>query len=127
MANYKVPRVVEIIDELPLNATGKVEKQELRARRDALIRHSQRFPGPGQQAAGDDQPLDLVGALADHHQRGVAVVALDRQLGGVADAAVDAHRLGGQLERGLAGEELGHAGLDVAAQPGRLALGGVCG
>ena len=26
MANYKVPRVVEIIDELPLNATGKVAK-----------------------------------------------------------------------------------------------------
>jgi HIP---CoA ligase len=32
MANYKVPRVVELIDELPLNATGKVEKQQLRAR-----------------------------------------------------------------------------------------------
>ena len=32
MANYKVPRVVEIVDELPLNATGKVEKNVLRAR-----------------------------------------------------------------------------------------------
>ncbi len=32
MANYKVPRAVELIDELPLNATGKVEKQQLRAR-----------------------------------------------------------------------------------------------
>jgi acyl-CoA synthetase (AMP-forming)/AMP-acid ligase II len=32
MANYKVPRVVEIIDELPVNATGKVVKDELRAR-----------------------------------------------------------------------------------------------
>ena len=31
MANYKVPRVVEIVDELPLNATGKVVKEELRA------------------------------------------------------------------------------------------------
>ena len=30
MANYKVPRVVEIIDELPLNATGKVMKETLR-------------------------------------------------------------------------------------------------
>ena len=28
----RLPRVVEIIDELPLNATGKVAKQELRAR-----------------------------------------------------------------------------------------------
>jgi acyl-CoA synthetase (AMP-forming)/AMP-acid ligase II len=30
MANYKVPRFVEILDELPLNATGKVVKYELR-------------------------------------------------------------------------------------------------
>jgi acyl-CoA synthetase (AMP-forming)/AMP-acid ligase II len=32
MANFKVPRTVELLDELPLNATGKVVKDELRAR-----------------------------------------------------------------------------------------------
>jgi acyl-CoA synthetase (AMP-forming)/AMP-acid ligase II len=32
MANYKVPRVVEMVDELPINATGKVVKDELRRR-----------------------------------------------------------------------------------------------
>jgi acyl-CoA synthetase (AMP-forming)/AMP-acid ligase II len=32
MANYKVPRVVEFVDALPLNATGKVQKDVLRAR-----------------------------------------------------------------------------------------------
>ena len=32
MANYKVPRAVEFVDVLPLNATGKVVKDELRAR-----------------------------------------------------------------------------------------------
>ncbi|HWD55155.1 MAG TPA: FadD3 family acyl-CoA ligase [Acidimicrobiales bacterium] len=32
MANYKVPRCVEIVDELPLNATGKVMKEALRER-----------------------------------------------------------------------------------------------
>ena len=32
MANYKVPRAVDIVDELPLNATGKVQKDILRAR-----------------------------------------------------------------------------------------------
>jgi acyl-CoA synthetase (AMP-forming)/AMP-acid ligase II len=32
MANYKVPRHVYIVDELPLNASGKVLKTELRAR-----------------------------------------------------------------------------------------------
>ena len=31
MANYKVPRYVEIVDALPLNASGKVLKYELRA------------------------------------------------------------------------------------------------
>ena len=32
MANYKVPRAVEIVDRLPVNAAGKVEKEVLRAR-----------------------------------------------------------------------------------------------
>jgi len=32
MANYKVPGSVEVVDALPLNATGKVLKYELRAR-----------------------------------------------------------------------------------------------
>jgi HIP---CoA ligase len=32
MANYKVPRRVVIVDELPLNANGKVDKQLLRDR-----------------------------------------------------------------------------------------------
>ncbi|MDO8363997.1 MAG: AMP-binding protein [Actinomycetota bacterium] len=31
MANYKVPRAVEVVDALPTNATGKVLKHELRA------------------------------------------------------------------------------------------------
>jgi acyl-CoA synthetase (AMP-forming)/AMP-acid ligase II len=30
MANYKVPRSVRFLDELPLNAGGKVLKTELR-------------------------------------------------------------------------------------------------
>jgi acyl-CoA synthetase (AMP-forming)/AMP-acid ligase II len=32
MANYKVPRRVEVVDELPMNASGKVLKRELRER-----------------------------------------------------------------------------------------------
>jgi acyl-CoA synthetase (AMP-forming)/AMP-acid ligase II len=32
MANYKVPRLVEMVGDLPLNATGKVQKDVLRAR-----------------------------------------------------------------------------------------------
>ena len=35
MANYKAPRAVEFVDELPLNATGKVMKDALRALADA--------------------------------------------------------------------------------------------
>ena len=30
MAGFKVPRFVEFLDELPLNATGKVMKDRLR-------------------------------------------------------------------------------------------------
>jgi acyl-CoA synthetase (AMP-forming)/AMP-acid ligase II len=33
MANYKVPRAVEVVAELPLNATGKVDKLALRGQR----------------------------------------------------------------------------------------------
>jgi acyl-CoA synthetase (AMP-forming)/AMP-acid ligase II len=32
IANYKVPRLVEVVDELPMNATGKVVKDDLRRR-----------------------------------------------------------------------------------------------
>ncbi len=32
MANYKVPRGVVLVDELPVNASGKVLKRELRQR-----------------------------------------------------------------------------------------------
>ena len=37
MANYKVPRYVELVDELPLNAMGKVLKYELRDRGAKLV------------------------------------------------------------------------------------------
>jgi acyl-CoA synthetase (AMP-forming)/AMP-acid ligase II len=32
MANYKVPRRVQVVDALPMNASGKVVKGELRSR-----------------------------------------------------------------------------------------------
>ncbi len=37
MANYKAPRYVEFVDELPLNAMGKVLKYELRDRGAKLV------------------------------------------------------------------------------------------
>jgi acyl-CoA synthetase (AMP-forming)/AMP-acid ligase II len=37
MANYKVPRRVEIVDALPVNASGKVLKFELRERAAQLV------------------------------------------------------------------------------------------
>jgi acyl-CoA synthetase (AMP-forming)/AMP-acid ligase II len=37
MANYKVPRRVELVDELPLNATGKVLKYQLREQGTKLV------------------------------------------------------------------------------------------
>ena len=38
MANYKVPRYVEVVDVLPLNASGKVLKYELRDRATSQLR-----------------------------------------------------------------------------------------
>lgn len=40
MANYKVPRHVELVDDLPLNASGKVLKYQLRERGVARVRSS---------------------------------------------------------------------------------------
>jgi acyl-CoA synthetase (AMP-forming)/AMP-acid ligase II len=37
MANYKVPRYVEVVDALPLNASGKVLKYELRDKARAAL------------------------------------------------------------------------------------------
>ncbi len=37
MANYKVPRYIQVVDALPMNASGKVLKFELRSRGAALI------------------------------------------------------------------------------------------
>jgi acyl-CoA synthetase (AMP-forming)/AMP-acid ligase II len=40
MANFKVPRRVELVDELPVNATGKIVKDELRRRARASAEES---------------------------------------------------------------------------------------
>ncbi len=37
MANYKVPRRVEVVEALPVNASGKVLKFELRERAAKLL------------------------------------------------------------------------------------------
>ena len=47
MANYKVPRVVELVDDLPRNATGKVVKDALRRRRSPDRSGPSRVSGPG--------------------------------------------------------------------------------
>src|SRR5450759_3703317 len=66
----------------------------------------------------DDVALDLVRALADDHQRRVTEVALDVELGGVAIAAMDAHRVQCDLHGGLGGEQLRHTGFHVCALAG---------
>src|SRR4051794_1823486 len=70
-------------------------------------------PGAGlgdpeaQDLAGDDEPLDLAGALADLGQLGVPQVALDRILGHVAVAAVDLDGRVRHPRADLGSEELG--------------------
>src|SRR4051812_32002748 len=59
----------------------------------------------------DDHPLDLVGALEDLHDLGLAHVALDREVAGVAVAAEDLDGVGGHLHGVVGGDELGYGGL----------------
>ena len=42
MANFKAPRAVELVDELPVNAAGKVEKETLRARAAARVEEAEK-------------------------------------------------------------------------------------
>jgi acyl-CoA synthetase (AMP-forming)/AMP-acid ligase II len=44
MANYKVPRRIEIVDALPANAMGKVTKFVLRERAQELLAADARSP-----------------------------------------------------------------------------------
>src|SRR6266545_1279665 len=73
-----------------------------------------------QDLAGDDDPLDLAGPLADLADLGIAHHPLDRIVGGVAIAAEDLHRLGGGAHGQLGAEELGHGGLLLMRLAGLL-------
>src|ERR1700681_2180357 len=66
----------------------------------------------------DHGAQDVVGTLADRHQRRVAVKALDLVLGRVTVPAVDAHRLERGFDADLGGVELRHAGLEVRPPAG---------
>ena len=59
----------------------------------------------------DDEPLNLVGALEDLRDLGLAHVALDAVVAGVADAAEHLNGVGGHLHRGVGGDQLGDTGL----------------
>src|SRR5215213_3957142 len=63
-----------------------------------------------EEAAGDDHALDLVGALVDLGDLGVAHHALDREVLGVAGAAEELDGVGGDLHGDVGGEGLGRRG-----------------
>src|SRR6266850_1929022 len=71
--------------------------------------------GLAQELLGDDHPLDLVRALVDLGDLGVAHEALHRKLLRVAVAAEDLHRVGGRLHGGVRGQALGGRGLERGA------------
>src|SRR5215831_10491337 len=73
---------------------------------------------PAYELPDDDIALDVVGPLADYHQRRVAVVALDVELGRIPVAPVHPDRVGGDLQAGLGREQFRHPRLQVAAPPG---------
>src|SRR4051812_46398031 len=75
-------------------------------------------------ATADDHLLDLGGALADQEHRGLAIEALDLELLGEAVAAVDAEGVLDDLLAVLRRQVLGHARLQVVAEPRVLLTGG---
>src|SRR3954466_2928743 len=77
-----------------------------------------------QERTCDDQALDLARALVDLGDLGVAVVALGREVLGVAVAAEDLDRLTGPVARDAAGEELRLRALDRVRPAGVLGAGG---
>src|ERR1700722_12739067 len=69
------------------------------------------------QLARDDHALDLIGAVPDLVDFGVAVVALDRIFLGVGVSAEDLHRVGDIAHAHVAREELGVGRLLAEWQP----------
>src|SRR5260370_4572309 len=67
--------------------------------------------------ARDHGPEDVVGALADRHQRRIAIEALDLIFGRITVAAVYAHRLQRCLDADLRGVELRHPRFEVGPPP----------
>src|ERR1700751_3701339 len=67
--------------------------------------------GKARQRPGDDESLDLAGAFKDGENLGIPMHPLDRVVAGVAVAAEDLDRFIGDVNRGLAGEQLGHRAL----------------
>src|SRR5690606_30259574 len=63
-----------------------------------------------EQGAGHDDPLDLVGALVDLGDLGVAHHALDREVGGVTGAAEELDGVGGDFHGHIGGKALGGGG-----------------
>src|SRR5918996_269499 len=86
---------------------GRRRARSARATRSRLLDRQTR------DRAGDDQPLDLRGALEDRVDLGVAVHALDGELARVAAAAEDLHRALRRPDRDLAALQLRHRALGV--------------
>src|SRR5262249_27793619 len=79
------------------------------------------------QAAANHLRLDLGRSLEDVEDARVAQNTAHRIFHGVAVAAVDLQRVVGVAPGHARGQELGHAGLDVAAPGGVLLAGGEVG
>ena len=63
---------------------------------------------------GDDDALHFVGAFADAHQRSVAVITLDVEVGRVTVPAEDTHGFETVLDTRFRREQFRHARLEVA-------------
>ena len=134
--------LAEGVDELSRPGAGRVER--LDHRHDLLLHEladgedqlaplgrlalprdegAQPLAVPLDEASRDDRALDLVGALADEHERRVPVIPLEVEVDADARRAEGSERRQRDLVRGLGGVELRHAGLEVAALAAVLQAG----
>jgi malonyl-CoA/methylmalonyl-CoA synthetase len=119
LAKFKHPKRVFIVDELPRNALGKVQKNVLRERHSDLYKETV-FPA-GKASASDlaslefDGPIAIVTMHQDHRRNALSRALLERLTTAIEEAVQQQTRV--VLLRARSGVKVWSSGLDIAEIP----------